>query len=60
MNKLHSLIGRVLTEKIASKSTCCMRCGRKHKKGTPCKKPYLSKDNPRHCKNRKWRKIGFV
>lgn len=53
MTKLYSLIEQILTEKIASKSTCCMRCGRKHKKGTPCKKPYLSKSNPRHCKNKK-------
>jgi hypothetical protein len=36
-----------------NKSTCCMRCGRKHVKGTSCPKPYLSKSNPRHCKNRK-------
>jgi len=36
-----------------NKSTCCMRCGRKHVKGTSCPKPYLSESNPRHCKNRK-------
>lgn len=36
-----------------NKSTCCMRCGRKHVKGTSCPKPYLTESNPRHCKNRK-------
>lgn len=51
--KLYEIITQILTEKIAKKATCCMRCGRKHKKGIPCKKPYLSKDNPRHCKNTK-------
>jgi hypothetical protein len=24
-----------------AKATCCLRCGRVHVKGTPCKKPYL-------------------
>jgi|GEM_PF-4292117 len=34
------------------KATCCGRCGRVHKKSTECKKPYLSKSNPKHCKNK--------
>jgi len=33
------------------KATCCGRCGRVHVKGTPCKKPYLSKNSPKHCQN---------
>jgi len=35
-----------------AKATCCGRCGRKHVKGTPCKKPYISKNSPRHCQNK--------
>lgn len=35
-----------------SKATCCHRCGRKHVKGTACKKPYLKKSDPRHCANK--------
>ena len=53
MRSIKEILEQVLAEKIADKSTCCMRCGRMHKKGTSCPKPYLSKDNPRHCKNRK-------
>lgn len=34
------------------KATCCGRCGRVHVKGTPCKKPYLSKSDPKHCQNK--------
>jgi len=52
MSRLNEIIDEILTEK-AKKATCCHRCGRTHVKGTKCKKPYLSKDNPRHCKNRK-------
>ena len=35
-----------------AKATCCHRCGRKHVKGTPCKRPFLKKSNPRHCANK--------
>ena len=35
-----------------AKATCCHRCGRKHVKGTTCKRPYLKKSNPRHCANK--------
>jgi len=35
-----------------AEATCCHRCGRKHVKGTACKKPYLKKSNPRHCANK--------
>ena len=34
-----------------AEATCCHRCGRKHVKGTTCKRPYLKKSNPRHCAN---------
>lgn len=34
-----------------AEATCCHRCGRKHVKGTPCKRPFLKKSNPRHCAN---------
>jgi len=38
------------------KATCCGRCGRVHlpksKGGDGCKKPYLSKSSPKHCKNK--------
>jgi hypothetical protein len=36
-----------------SKSTCCMKCGHMHVKGTSCPKPFYSKSDPKHCKNRK-------
>jgi hypothetical protein len=51
MRKLEEILDEILAEK-AKKATCCHRCGRKHVKGTACKKPYLSKDDPRHCKNK--------
>jgi len=35
-----------------AEATCCHRCGRKHVKGTPCKRPFLKKSNPRHCANK--------
>ena len=35
-----------------AEATCCHRCGRKHVKGTTCKRPYLKKSNPRHCANK--------
>ena len=35
-----------------AEATCCHRCGRKHVKGTACKKPYLKKSDPRHCANK--------
>lgn len=39
-----------------SKATCCGRCGRVHipksKGGHGCKKPYLSKTSPKHCKSK--------
>jgi hypothetical protein len=38
--------------KEAKEATCCHRCGRKHVKGTACKKPYLKKSDPRHCANK--------
>ena len=47
--KLIELIRELLEER---KATCCHRCGRKHVKGTPCKKPYLKKSDPRHCANK--------
>lgn len=38
------------------KATCCGRCGRAHipenQGGRGCKKPYLSKNSPQHCKNK--------
>ena len=36
-----------------NKSTCCMKCGHMHVKGTKCPDPTYSKDSPKHCKNRK-------
>ena len=36
-----------------SKSTCCMKCGHMHVKGTSCPKPFYGKSDPKHCKNRK-------
>ena len=38
--------------KEAKEATCCHRCGRKHVKGTACKKPYLKKSDSRHCANK--------
>ena len=38
--------------KEAKEATCCHKCGRKHVKGTACKKPYLKKSDPRHCANK--------
>ena len=35
-----------------AEATCCHRCGRKHVKGTPCKRPFLKKSNKRHCANK--------
>ena len=39
-----------------AKATCCGRCGRVHipksQGGHGCKKPYLSKTSPKHCKNK--------
>ena len=35
-----------------NKATCCYRCGRKHVKGTTCKRPFLKKSNGRHCANK--------
>jgi len=39
-----------------SKATCCGRCGRVHipksKGGHGCKKPYISKESSKHCKNK--------
>lgn len=50
---LRNIVLEVLEEEVAKKSTCCMRCGHMHRKGTPCPKPFYSKTNPKHCKNRK-------
>ena len=50
---LRNIVLEVLEEEIAKKSTCCMRCGHMHKKGTTCPKPFYSKSDPKHCKNRK-------
>jgi len=53
MRNLKEIIDEILNEKVASKSTCCGRCGHMHRKGTPCPKPFYSKSDPKHCKNRK-------
>ena len=41
---------------VESKASCCGRCGRihipKNQGGRGCKKPYLSKNSPQHCKNK--------
>lgn len=50
---LRNIILEVIEEEVAKKSTCCMRCGHMHKKGTSCPKPFYSKSDPKHCKNRK-------
>jgi hypothetical protein len=34
-----------------AKSTCCVKCGHMHVKGTSCPKPFLT--GKRHCRNRK-------
>ena len=44
-----SIIGETITEGVS----CCGRCGRVHESAQDCKKPYISKDSPRHCKNKK-------
>ena len=33
--------------------SCCGRCGRVHESAKECKKPYISENSPRHCKNKK-------
>ena len=53
MKRINELLDEILAEKVASKSTCCMRCGHMHKKGTSCPKPFYSRSDPKHCKNRK-------
>jgi len=50
---IKDLLLQIVEVEVAKKSTCCGRCGHMHKKGTPCPKPFYSKDDPRHCKNRK-------
>lgn len=44
-----SIIGETLTEGVS----CCGRCGRVHESSQECKKPYISKDSPKHCSNKK-------
>ena len=40
-------------EAITEGVSCCGRCGRVHESAQDCKKPYISKDSPKHCKNKK-------
>ena len=47
------LSGDDLDEVLAEGATCCGRCGRVHESSQECKKPYISKDSPKHCKNKK-------
>lgn len=42
-----------VSETLAEGVSCCGRCGRVHESAQDCKKPYISKDSPRHCKNKK-------
>ena len=40
-------------ETLAEGVSCCGRCGRVHESAQECKKPYISKDSPNHCSNKK-------
>ena len=50
---LKNLASAALDEVLAEGATCCGRCGRVHESSQECKKPYISKDSPKHCKNKK-------
>jgi len=50
---LKNLASAALDEVLAEGATCCGRCGRVHESSQECKKPYISKDSPNHCKNKK-------
>ena len=47
--KAIAAINEVLLEGVS----CCGRCGRVHESSQECKKPYISKDSPKHCSNKK-------
>ena len=47
------LSGDDLDEVVTEGVSCCGRCGRVHESSQECKKPYISKDSPKHCKNKK-------
>jgi len=50
---LKNLASAALDEVLAEGVSCCGRCGRVHESSQECKKPYISKDSPKHCKNKK-------
>ena len=50
---LKNLASAALDEVLTEGATCCGRCGRVHESSQECKKPYISKDSPKHCKNKK-------
>ena len=42
-----------VNENLTEGVSCCGRCGRVHESSQECKKPYISKDSPKHCSNKK-------
>ena len=54
LGKTHAINLGQYNEKVLKEGvSCCGRCGRVHESAQDCKKPYISKDSPRHCKNKK-------
>ena len=47
------MVSSIISETITEGVSCCGRCGRVHESAQDCKKPYISKDSLRHCKNKK-------
>lgn len=47
--ELSGEVDEIVTEGVS----CCGRCGRVHESAQECKKPYIGKDSPKHCKNKK-------
>ena len=50
---IKGMVSSIISETITEGVSCCGRCGRVHESAQDCKKPYISKDSPRHCKNKK-------
>ena len=50
---IKGMVSSIISERITEGVSCCGRCGRVHESAQDCKKPYISKDSPRHCKNKK-------
>lgn len=52
-NHIKGMVSSIIGETITEGVSCCGRCGRVHESSQECKKPYIGKDSPKHCKNKK-------